>query len=76
MSLFWIWVFGAILFPLSLGIANRYAKVVHASDFKKEDDVMGFIVCLIIASCLWPLCTIILAIVGAGMAFRKFFIPD
>jgi 1,4-dihydroxy-2-naphthoate octaprenyltransferase len=76
MSWFMIWLFGAILFPLGLGIANRYVKVVHASDFKKEDDVMGFAVGLILASCFWPICTAIIIIIGAGMAFRKFFIPD
>lgn len=76
MSWFMIWLFGAILFPICVGIGNRYAKIVHASDFKTDDDVGGFIVGMIFASCLWPICTAIIIIIGIGMAFRKFFIPD
>ncbi len=76
MSAFMIWLVGAFLFLLSMGVANRYLKVFCKKDLKTEDAVMQFIVGLILASALWPIAIFIIAVIVTVILFRKYFIPD
>ena len=72
----YLWLIGAVAFLIGFGVTNRHYKIIHRSDFKNDDDVSGFIVCLILATIFWPVVVIILAIVGIGWLFRKYFIPE